>query len=114
MALAAVAFEESLQAELEPLARDAIEVAEDDNGGEADSAVGGADGGVAFPDGEALPIGPGDGDHPVGALDIEARDLVVKHGAKDFGRAGGGKSEPVPVKNEDSSFVEVCRHFTCE
>lgn len=97
LALAAVAFEESLQAELETLARDAVEVAEDDDGGEADAAVGGANGGVALPDGEALPIGPGDGDHPVGALDIEASDLVVEHSAEDLGRAGGGEGEPVPV-----------------
>jgi len=81
LALSAVSFEESLQAEAEPLARDAVEVREDDNGGDADPALSGADGGIAFPDGKRLPIGPGDGDHPVGALDVEAGDLLVDHGA---------------------------------
>ena len=58
LAAAAIALEEALQSELEPLARDAVEGAEDDDGGDADSAVGGADGGVMLPDGKQFPIGP--------------------------------------------------------
>ncbi len=114
LAAAAVPFEETLEAELEPLAWHAIEGAEDDDGGDADAAVSGADGGVVFPDVKILPIGPRDRDHPVGALDIEPGDLVVHHGAEDFGGAGGGEGKPVPVQNEDGGFVEVSGHFTWE
>ena len=68
--------------------------------------MGGANRGVALADGEGLPIGPRDGDHPVRALDIEARDLMVEHGAEDFGRAGGGECVPVSVEDEDGGFVK--------
>ncbi len=110
LAASAVPFEESLQSELEPLSGHAVELAQDDHGGDADFSVGGADGGIAFPDGKLSPVGPVERNHPVGPLNIEAGDLIIHHGAEDFGRAGGGESEPVPVEDQDGGFVEVRGH----
>lgn len=111
LALTAVAFEEPLQAEFEALPRDAVEVAEDDDGGEADPAMGGPDGGVIFPDGEFLPIGPSEWDHPVGALNVEGGHLIIHHGTEDLGRARSGEGMPVPIEDKDGRFMEVGGHF---
>ena len=110
LAAAAITLEEAWEAELEALARDAIELTEDDDGRDADPALSGADGGIFFSDGKALPIGPRGGDHPVGALDVEAGGLVIDHGSEDLGRSGGGEGEPVTVEDKDGGFVEM-RHF---
>lgn len=67
----------------------------------------GADGGVVFPDGKLLPVGPVEGNHPVGTLNIKACGLVIHHGSEDLGRTGCSQGVPVSVEDKDGGFVEV-------
>lgn len=110
LAASAVAFPKSAQSEAETLAGKAVEGAQDDNGGDADFSSHGADGGVAFANGELAPIVPGEGRHAVGALDVEAESLAVDHGAEDFGGSRGRDGLPVPVENEDGGEMKRSGH----
>ena len=106
LAAAAIAFPKSAQSEAEALAGEAIEGAEDDDGGDADFSAHGSDGGVAFADGELAPIVQRERGHAVGALDVEAEGLAVDHGAEDFGGSGGRDGLPVSVENEDGGEMK--------
>lgn len=110
LAAAAIALPKTTQSEAKTLAGKAVEGAQDDNGGDADFSSHGADGGVAFANGELAPIVPGEGRHAVGSLNIEAKSLAVNHGAEDFDGSRGGDGLPVPVKNEDGGEMKRSGH----
>ena len=110
LAATTISLPKSPQSEAQPLPGNPVEVAQNDNGGNADSPTDHSDRAIAFADGKQAPLVPGDGSELFVAVNVEAFGLAIDHCSKDFRRGSRSDSLPISVQDENSGLVKMLSH----
>lgn len=110
LAGSAIAFPDAACAEAWLAEGDFGVAAGDDDGGDADGAARGVDGGVVAADGELEPCVPFHGGDRIVFAEVEADGGTGGHHAEGIGRGFDMDGLPVAVEQEDSGVVEEAGH----